>query len=189
MRACADDTDGKEYIDWTSQTICTNLGYSVPPAVVQAVTEQLERLPHVYGGMGMVEIRCRLAKLMAEIMPGDINGFLFPSGGAEANEVAVRLARRYTGRKKIINLYRSYHGGTGSALTATGDFRRWYAEDGIGGFVKAFNPTPFNFSWGGASAYRKFLAPPFSSGVLCCVSKRVFAAVDLLLLYICLRPC
>eukprot|EP00966_Prymnesium_polylepis_P006180 141356-Prymnesium_polylepis.1 len=94
------DMDGKQYMDWTSQAICTNLGYSVPPAVIERTTEQLERLPHVYGGLGMVEIRCRLARLMAEIMPGDLNGFLFPSGGAEANEAAVRIARRYTGRTK-----------------------------------------------------------------------------------------
>lgn len=98
----------------------------------------------------MVEIRCRLAKLMAEIMPDDINGFLFPTGGAEANEAAVRIARRFTGRRKVISLYRSYHGGTATALSATGDFRRWFAEYGEGGFVKAFNPTPINFSWGGA---------------------------------------
>jgi len=142
------DMDGKQYMDWTSQAICTNLGYSVPPAVIERTTEQLERLPHVYGGLGMVEIRCRLARLMAEIMPGDLNGFLFPSGGAEANEAAVRIARRYTGRTKVINLYRSYHGGTASTLSATGDFRRWFGEEGQSGFVKAFNPTPLNFSWG-----------------------------------------
>ncbi|KAL1522271.1 hypothetical protein AB1Y20_017265 [Prymnesium parvum] len=142
------DVEGKKYIDWTSQAICTNLGYSVPAAVMESVTEQLHRLPHVYGGLGMVEIRCRLSKLMAEIMPGDINGFLFPTGGAEANEAAVRIARRYTGRHKVINLYRSYHGGTAATLSATGDFRRWFTGSEVSGFVKAFNPTPINFSWG-----------------------------------------
>jgi len=102
----------------------------------------------VYGGLGMVEVRCRLAKLMSEILPDDITGFLFPTGGAEANEAAVRMARRYTGRQKIISLYRSYHGGTANTLAATGDFRRWFAESGTSGFIKAFNPTPLNFSWG-----------------------------------------
>merc|ERR550514_405588 len=85
---------------------------------------------------------------MAEILPGDINGFLFPTGGAEANEAAVRIARRYTGRHKIVNLYRSYHGGTTTTAAATGDFRRWFAEQGATGFIKAFNPTPFHFSFG-----------------------------------------
>ena len=143
------DSDGNKYMDWTSQAICTNLGYSVPPAVMQAVTEQLERLPHGVRRAGDGRDPLRFAKLMAEIMPGDLNGFLFPSGGAEANEAAVRIARRYTGRHKIISLYRSYHGGTANTLGATGDFRRFFAEDGVGGFVKAFNPTPLGFSWGG----------------------------------------
>ena len=60
---------------------------------------------------------------------GDINGFLFPSGGAEANEAAVRIARRYTGRHKILTQYRSYHGATSGAIAATGDFRRLYSQD------------------------------------------------------------
>lgn len=64
-------------------------------------------------------------------MPGDINGFLFPSGGAEANEAAVRIARRYTGRHKVLTQYRSYHGGTTTTLGATGDFRRLWAESGV----------------------------------------------------------
>lgn len=90
------DRDGRQYLDWTSQAVCANLGYDVPPAVVDAVTRQLTTLPMAYGGLGMTEARCRMAQLLAEIMPGDINGFLFPSGGAEANEAAVRIARRYT---------------------------------------------------------------------------------------------
>ena len=142
------DSTGKQYIDWTSQAICANLGHTVPPAVMQAVVDQFETIPHVYGGLGIVEVRCRLSKLMAEIMPGDLNGFLFPTSGAEANEAAVRIARRYTGKQKIITLYRSYHGGTSTTLAATGDFRRFFAESGMSGFVKAFNPTPLMFSWG-----------------------------------------
>jgi adenosylmethionine-8-amino-7-oxononanoate aminotransferase len=142
------DTAGKQYIDWTSQAVCTNLGHTVPPSVQEAVAAQLQQLPFVYPGLGMNEIRCRLSKLMAEILPGDINGFLFPTGGAEANEAAVRIARRYTGRHKIVNLYRSYHGGTTTTAAATGDFRRWFAEQGATGFIKAFNPTPFHFSFG-----------------------------------------
>lgn len=142
------DRNGKEYLDWTSQAVCTNLGYTVPPAVVKAITEQLVKLPMVYGGLGMTEIRCRMAQLMAELLPGDIDGFIFPSGGGEANEAAVRIARRYTGKHKIITQYRSYHGGSAATLAATGDFRRWFAEAGATGFVKMFNPTPFKFQWG-----------------------------------------
>eukprot|EP00493_Phyllostaurus_siculus_P024988 UN25331 len=102
----------------------------------------------VYGGIGATEVRLRLSKLMSEVCPGDINSFVFPCGGGEANEAAIRMARRFTGRHKIFNQYRSYHGGTTSTLTATGDFRRWFAEAGSSGFVKMFNSQPFGFAWG-----------------------------------------
>jgi adenosylmethionine-8-amino-7-oxononanoate aminotransferase len=142
------DKEGKQYLDWTSQAICSNLGHTVPPAVKDAINQQLDRIPMVYGGIGATEVRLRLANLMSELCPGDINGFVFPCSGGEANEAAIRMARRYTGRHKILNQYRSYHGGTTTALTATGDFRRWFAEAGASGFVKIFNSQPFGFSWG-----------------------------------------
>jgi adenosylmethionine-8-amino-7-oxononanoate aminotransferase len=142
------DDKGNKYLDWTSQAICVNLGHSVPQEVVQAVAKQMESLPYIYGGMGICPVRSRLSKLMCEITPGDINGFLFPSGGAEANEAAIRIARRYTGRQKILTQYRSYHGGAAATLGATGDFRRFFTEQNVTGFVKIFNPQPLGFSWG-----------------------------------------
>jgi len=141
------DKQGKEYLDWTSQAICSNLGHTVPPAVKDAINKQLDSVPMVYGGIGVTEVRLRLANLMSEISPGDLNGFVFPCGGGEANEAAIRMARRFTGKHKVFNQYRSYHGGTTSTLTATGDFRRWFAEAGATGFVKMFNAQPFGFSW------------------------------------------
>lgn len=141
------DVDGNKYLDWSSQAICTNLGHTVPPAVKDAINKQMDRVPMLYGGMGLTEVRVRLSQLLAEICPGDINGFVFPSGGGEANEAAIRIARRFTGKHKILNQYRSYHGGSTTALAATGDFRRWFAESGASGFVKMFNPQPFGFSW------------------------------------------
>jgi len=106
----------------------------------------------VYGGIGVTEVRLRLANLLSEVCPGDINGFVFPCGGGEANEAAIRIARRFTGKNKIFTQYRSYHGGTTSTLAATGDFRRWYAEAGASGFVKMFNSQPFGFKWGNDDA-------------------------------------
>jgi adenosylmethionine-8-amino-7-oxononanoate aminotransferase len=142
------DAAGKEYIDWTSQAICVNLGHSPPPAVQEAVARQLNALPFVYGGLAATEPRARLAALLSEVMPADLNGFLFPSGGAEANEAAVRVARRYTGRRKVLSMYRSYHGGTSTTLAATGDFRRNFDEaTAPTGFVKMVNPTPLTFKW------------------------------------------
>jgi taurine--2-oxoglutarate transaminase len=62
------------------------------------------------------------------------------------------MARRFTGRQKVISWYRSYHGATASAAAATGDFRRWYGGDNVPGFVKAFNPFPLFFKHGGPNA-------------------------------------
>ena len=142
------DEHGKQYMDWTSQAVCTNLGYTVPEHIRKAVADQMEKLPFVYSGLAMTEPRARLSKLLAELLPGDLNGFIFPSSGGEANEGAIRMARRFTGRQKIFTRYRSYHGGTSSTLTATGDFRRWFAEAGQAGFVKMSDPNPFGYSWG-----------------------------------------
>merc|ERR1719217_1825135 len=110
----------------------------MPQSVVDAVHKQLTTVPFTYGGLALVDIRLKLSELLAEVCPGDINGFLFPCGGGEANEAAIRMARRYTGRHKIFSQYRSYHGGSTSTLTATGDNRRWFAETGSAGFVKIF---------------------------------------------------
>merc|ERR1719158_1233046 len=148
------DKKGNQYLDWTSQAVCSNLGHTVPPAVKEAINKQLDRMPMVYGGIGATEVRLRLANLMSEICPADLNGFVFPTGGDEANEAAIRMARRFTGKHKIFNHYRSYHGGTASTLTATGDFRRWFAETGSSGFVKMFNSQPFGFTWGESDEFK-----------------------------------
>lgn len=141
------DTDGKQYLDWTSEAVCVNLGHTVPESVKKAMNEQLEKTPFVYGGIGLVAVRAQLAALMAEISPGDLTGFLFPSSGGEANDAAIRMARLYTGKQKIFNQYRSYHGGTLGPLCATGDFRRHFAHGHATGFVKMFNPEPHYFRW------------------------------------------
>jgi len=142
------DSTGKQYLDWTSEAVCVNLGHTMPDSVKQAMNEQMDTAPFVYGGMGIVPVRAKLSSLLAELAPGDLNGFLFPSSGGEANDCAIRLARLYTGKSKIFNQYRSYHGGTLGPLTATGDFRRRFAQEHAHGFVKMFNPEPFFFSWG-----------------------------------------
>merc|ERR1719463_798223 len=110
--------------------------------------EQIEKVPFVYGGMGIAPPRAKLAALLAELAPADLNGFLFPSSGGEANDCAIRMARLYTGKTKIFTQYRSYHGGSTSSLGATGDFRRQFGENTTSGFVKMFNPQPLMFSWG-----------------------------------------
>lgn len=133
------DTEGKEYLDWTSQAVCTNIGHSVPEEVLAAVTGQLRTLPMLYGGLGMCEIRARMAQLVTSLLPSDIDGVLFPSSGAEANEVAIRVARRFTGKHKIMSHDQSYHGATLGALNLTGDSRHKFVSPDPG-FVKVPHP-------------------------------------------------
>jgi taurine--2-oxoglutarate transaminase len=90
-----------------------------------------------------VDVRSELARLMAEVTPGDLRYSFFTNGGAEANENAIKLARWVTGRHKVIARYRSYHGATAGAITLTGDPRRWAAEPGIPGVVRMFDPYTY----------------------------------------------
>ena len=78
----------------------------------QAIKEQAEKLATIGPPMA-TESRSRLGKLLAEVTPGDLTMSFFTNGGAEANENAIKLARWYTGRHKVIARYRSYHGATG----------------------------------------------------------------------------
>jgi adenosylmethionine-8-amino-7-oxononanoate aminotransferase len=149
------DDKGKEYMDWTSQAVCCNLGYDLPQAVMDSVQRQMQTLPFAYGGLGIVEVRARLSKLISEILPGELTGVVFPSSGSEANEAAIMMARRHTGKFKVFNWYRSYHGGTTSSQQATGDNRRWYGGDTVPGFIKAFNPYPMYFDLGGVTEEEK----------------------------------
>jgi taurine--2-oxoglutarate transaminase len=136
------DDKGKQYLDWTSQAVCANIGHTIPDSIIDGTVRQMKELPFIYGGLGISEIRARLSSLMSELLPGDLQGMVFPSSGSEANEAAIMAARRYTGKFKVINWYRGYHGGTTSSLQATGDSRRWFGGDAVPGFVKAFPPYP-----------------------------------------------
>eukprot|EP00036_Acanthoecidae_sp_10tr_P010347 CAMPEP_0182916022 /NCGR_PEP_ID=MMETSP0105_2-20130417/694_1 /TAXON_ID=81532 ORGANISM="Acanthoeca-like sp., Strain 10tr" /NCGR_SAMPLE_ID=MMETSP0105_2 /ASSEMBLY_ACC=CAM_ASM_000205 /LENGTH=502 /DNA_ID=CAMNT_0025052935 /DNA_START=22 /DNA_END=1530 /DNA_ORIENTATION=- len=143
------DTDGKRYMDFNSMAMCSNHGHTIDPSITEAIVEQINTVPYAYPGLFAPGIRGRLESLLADICPGDLNTFMFPSSGAEANEGAMRMARRFTGRSKIMTRHRSYHGGTTGALAATGDFRRWAGEGlASGDFVKFFDPFPYSFSLG-----------------------------------------
>ena len=123
------DAAGKRYLDFNSMVMCSNIGHG-DARVVEAITEQAREL--VFAGPGMAsKPRALLGKMLAEITPGDLDRFLYVLGGAEANENAIKLARAYTGRHKILARYRSYHGATAGAMAATGDPRRWAWEPSL----------------------------------------------------------
>src|SRR5437588_4237904 len=135
------DYDGNRYLDFASQLVNVSIGHS-HPKVVQAIKDQAEKLATIGPPMA-TESRSRLGKLLAEVTPGDLQMSFFTNGGAEANENAIKLARWYTGRHKIIARYRSYHGATAGAITLTGDPRRWPAEPGIPGVVRMLDPYTY----------------------------------------------
>jgi taurine--2-oxoglutarate transaminase len=135
------DYDGNRYLDFASQLVNVNLGHQ-HPKVVAAIVEQAEKLTTIGPPMAH-ETRSELARLIAEVTPGDLTMSFFTNGGAEANENAIKLARWYTGRHKIVARYRSYHGATAGAISATGDPRRWFAEPGIPGVVRMLDPYTY----------------------------------------------
>ncbi|MEP9365908.1 aminotransferase class III-fold pyridoxal phosphate-dependent enzyme [Xanthobacter sp. VNH20] len=137
------DSTGRRYLDFQSQLVNLNLGHQ-HPAIVSAIKEQAEKLCYIGPAMGN-DARSELAELIAEITPGDLCSTFFTTGGAAANENAVRLARHYTGRQKIVARYRSYHGATAGALGLTGDPRHHLATL-PGGVVRMFDPYQYRCS-------------------------------------------
>jgi taurine--2-oxoglutarate transaminase len=135
------DYEGKRYLDFASQLVNLNLGHQ-HPKVVAAIKEQADRLCTI-GPPLANDKRSELARLVAEVTPGDLNHTFFTNGGAEANENAIKLARWVTGRHKVIARYRSYHGATAGAITLTGDPRRWFAEPGVSGSVRMLDPYTY----------------------------------------------
>ncbi|HEU4939296.1 MAG TPA: aminotransferase class III-fold pyridoxal phosphate-dependent enzyme [Vicinamibacterales bacterium] len=130
--------EGKRYIDFNSQLMCVNIGHG-DERVIRAIKAQADALPYANPFMA-TEPRAKLGAKLAELAPGDIEVFFFTNGGAEANENAMKIARAYTGRHKILARYRSYHGGTHGAMALTGDPRRWSTEPGVPGVIHVLDP-------------------------------------------------
>lgn len=132
------DYEGKAYLDFASQLVNLNLGHQ-HPALVAAIQRQAGRLATIQPSMAN-DVRGELARRIAEKAPGTLNKVFFTNGGTDANEHAVRMARLATGRRKVLALYRSYHGATGTSISLTGDPRRWPNEPSDGSVVHFFGP-------------------------------------------------
>jgi len=130
--------EGKRYLDFNSQLMCVNIGHG-DERVIRAIADQAAALAYANPFMA-TEVRGKLGARLAALAPGDIDVFFFTNGGAEANENAIKIARAYTGRHKILARYRSYHGGTYGAMALTGDPRRWSTEPGMPGVVHVLDP-------------------------------------------------
>ena len=144
------DRDGKGYLDFSSQLMNVNIGHG-DQRITKAVTKQMEELSFVFPGMA-TEVRGILGKKIAEITPGNINKTFFTLSGAEAVENAIKLARIYSGRHKIIGHYRSYHGATYGAMSAGGDPRKFAMDSqGVNNFVHVENPYFYRCPWNSSS--------------------------------------
>src|SRR3954466_7669141 len=134
--------EGDRILDFNSQLMSVNIGHG-DRRVIDAISEQATKLQFVQPAFA-TEIRGRLGEKLAEILPGDIDKVFFTLGGAEAIENAIKIARHYSGRYKVLARYRAYHGATFGAMTLTGDPRRWAHEPGLVGVVR----YPDTHRWG-----------------------------------------
>ena len=134
--------EGQRILDFNSQLMSVNIGHG-DRRVIDAITAQATKLQYVQPAFA-TEPRARLGAKLAEILPGDLDKVFFTLGGAEAIENAIKLARAYTGRHKILARYRAYHGATLGAMTLTGDPRRWANEPALVGVVR----YPDTHRWG-----------------------------------------
>jgi taurine--2-oxoglutarate transaminase len=132
------DFDGNRYTDMSSQLVNLNVGHGNRD-IIDAIKAQAEKYCYLSPGYGS-EPRGELAKMIIELMPDNMGKVFFTNGGADANENAVKIARMFTGRQKVMSRYRSYHGSTYGAGSLTGEPRRQPLEPGVPGFVKFFDP-------------------------------------------------
>ena len=140
------DVNGRRYLDFSSQLVFTNLGHQ-HPRIVAAIKEQADRLCTLAPGHAS-DVRGEAARLIVEVAPERLGHVLFTTGGTEAIEHAVRMARLYTGRPKVLAAYRSYHGSTATSIHLTGDPRRWASDTGAAGAVHFFGPFLYRSAFG-----------------------------------------
>ncbi len=144
------DRDGKKYLDFSSQLMNVNIGHG-NQRVTEAVTRQMRELSFVYPGAA-TKVRGELGEKIAKLTPGNLTKTFFTLGGAEAIENAIKIARIYTGRTKILAQYRSYHGATYAAISASGDPRKHAVDHNAApNFVHVENPYFYRCPWGTSS--------------------------------------
>jgi len=131
------DFDGNKYLDFSCQLVFTNIGFQ-HPKVVKAIQDQAAKLTTIAPQHGN-DARAEAAKLITERAASHMHKVFFTNGGADGIENAIRMARLHTGKHKVLSFYRSYHGNTTTAVTATGDPRRWPNEH-ASGHVHFFGP-------------------------------------------------
>ena len=139
------DADGRRYLDFSSQLVFTNLGHQHPHRRRdQAASRSLCTLAPAHAS----DVRGEAARMIVEVAPDRLGHVLFTTGGTEAIEHAVRMARVHSGRPKVLAAYRSYHGSTTTSIHLTGDPRRWASDTGAAGAVHFFGPFLYRSAFG-----------------------------------------
>ncbi len=142
--SCFWDASGRRYLDMSAQLMCSNLGHQ-NEAVVEAICRQARELAYIAPSFATT-VRAQLAEALLGVVPKGIEKFFFATSGTEANECAIKMARLYTGKHKVIARYNSYHGSTATSSALTGDFRRWFAEpidSAVPGVIHAPECNPY----------------------------------------------
>ncbi|NLR68494.1 aminotransferase class III-fold pyridoxal phosphate-dependent enzyme [Chitinophaga varians] len=141
------DTNGKKYLDFSSQYLNVNIGHS-DERVLAAIERQMRSFSYISPSCA-TDIRGELGYRLASILPGDLNKTLFTLGGSDANDVAIQIARKYTGRSRIMTFRRSYHGATLLSLSVSGDPRRNIISGQLLDLnVQVENPYFYRCPWG-----------------------------------------
>ncbi len=143
------DAEGQRYLDFSSQLVFTSLGHQ-HPRIVAAIKEQAGRLCTLAPGHAS-DVRGEAARLIIEVAPKGLGHVLFTTGGTEAIEHAVRMARLHNGKPKVLAAYRSYHGSTTTSIQLTGDPRRWASDTGTAGAVHFFGPFLYRSAFGSST--------------------------------------
>ena len=139
--------DGRERLDFSSCFVSHSIGHQ-DPRVVDAICEQARTLTSFAPSLS-TKPRALLTKMLAEVTPGDLDRSFISLGGTEANETAVKICHQYTGRRKIVTRYRTYHGGTATSMTlSAGDSRNWAQVQGGAETVKVPLPYCYRCSFG-----------------------------------------
>ena len=139
--------DGRERLDFSSCFVSHNIGHQ-DKRVVEAICEQAKTLCSFAPALS-TKPRAMLGKMLAEITPGDLSRSFISLGGTEANEAAIKICHQYTGRRKMIGRYRSYHGGTAASMTmSVGDARNWAQVLGGTELIRVHQPYCYRCPFG-----------------------------------------
>lgn len=140
------DMQGHKFIDFSSQALCVNIGHG-DKRITKAITTQLKKCAYVWGKNFTTKVRAQLGYNLSTILPKNLAKIFLVSTGTEANEHAIRIAKNYSGKNKIIARYRSYHGATYGSISVTGDPRRLAAGPIMPGVIHVMDPYKYRCRW------------------------------------------